>query len=89
MNTAIIDRTADGQRRVEDAIVAALRNAGAEISMLELLERVGNRGQSDEGAVKAAIARLLAQRKIEMSSHRCIHLPRNGNRVFTERLGGA
>jgi hypothetical protein len=75
MSKTSFDRKALEGQRVEEAIFAALHGAGAEVSMVELLERLGNRGLSDEGLVKAAITRLLAQSRLAMTPRRRIHLP--------------
>jgi hypothetical protein len=58
--------------RVEDAIFAALRHS--ELLLIELLEKLKQKGVSDEGIAKAAITRLLAESKLEMTPRRHIQL---------------
>jgi hypothetical protein len=60
-------------RCVEEAIFATLE--GVEISVPELLSRVGGRGLLDQSAVKAALTRLLAGGRVEMTPNRRIHVP--------------
>lgn len=66
------------EKRLEGAIFAALRRSKAEIPLVELLNRISEQGIDDDGAVRAAITRLLAESKLEMTPNRRIHLPLNG-----------
>jgi len=54
----------------EDAILAVLRRSRTGVSIPELLARVKDQGVEDEPAIKAAIWRLIAEYKIEMTEER-------------------
>jgi hypothetical protein len=75
MNNAIYEQKTKERTSLEEVIFEVLQEAGTEVTMVDLLNRVGDRGLNDEGVVKAAIVHLLAQGKLAMTSHRLIHLP--------------
>jgi hypothetical protein len=76
-----MNKERQSQARLEDAIVNVLKGSEPGISILDLMERVENCGSGAESAIKGAIARMLAESKIEMTSQRRIHLPSTANRV--------
>lgn len=62
----------------EDAILTVVRSSHPDVSILELIDRIGDLG-IDETTGKTAINRLLADSRIIMTSDRRIHTPGNGH----------
>jgi len=57
----------------EDAILSTLQAEDTELGIVELLDRLSEQGL-DEAATKAAITRLLAESKIEMTPQRKLQI---------------
>jgi hypothetical protein len=77
MSRCTVEPESMEETKVEESIISALRTAQSDLSLFELLERLRQLGISNEEIAKAEISRLLAESKLELTAHRCLHLRSN------------